>query len=65
MILHGEYIGESEGPSTCEVGEHRYTRRIVDGFAEHDLILVNRLSQNFRRIFSVNVPRRARVVLSS
>src|SRR5260370_42141852 len=45
VILHGEYIGESEGPSTCEVGEHRYTRRIVDGFAEHDLILVNRHSQ--------------------
>jgi hypothetical protein len=45
VILHGEYIGQSEGPSTCEVGEHRYTRRIVDGFAEHDLVLVNRHSQ--------------------
>jgi hypothetical protein len=48
VILHGEYIGESEGPSTCEVGEHRYTRRIVDGFAEQDLILVNR--QSHRRL---------------
>ena len=45
VTLHGEYIGESEGPSTRDVGEHRYTRRIVDGFAEHDLILVNRQSQ--------------------
>lgn len=44
-ILHGEYIGEFEGPSMCEVGEHRYTRRIVDGLAEHDLVLVNRHSQ--------------------
>jgi hypothetical protein len=45
VILHGEYIGDSEGPSACEVGEHRYTRRIVDGFAEHDFVLVNRHSQ--------------------
>jgi hypothetical protein len=45
VILHGEYMGGPEGPSACEVGEHRYTRRIVDGFAEHDLVLVNRHSQ--------------------
>ncbi len=45
VILHGEYVGEPEGPSACEVEEHRYSRRIVDGFAEHDLVLVNRHSQ--------------------
>jgi len=45
VILHGEYVGESEGPSTCKVGEHRYSRRIVDGFAEHDFVLVNRHSR--------------------
>jgi hypothetical protein len=45
VILHGEYIGEHEGPSACDVGEHRYRRRILDGVAEHDLVLVNPHSQ--------------------
>jgi hypothetical protein len=45
VILHGEYIGEAEGPATCDVGEHRYSRRIVDGTVEQYLVLVNQHSR--------------------
>jgi hypothetical protein len=60
VIVHGEYIGTREVPFTGHEREHRYTRRIVDGTAENDLLLFNRhsrtkLSNNllakFRRFF--------------
>jgi hypothetical protein len=45
VIVHGDYIDDREVPYTGYEREHRYTRRIVDGIAENDLLLVNRNSQ--------------------
>jgi hypothetical protein len=45
VIVHGEYIDEQEVPFTGWEGEHRYTRRIVDGTVENDLLLVNHRSR--------------------
>lgn len=60
VIVHGEYIDDREIPFTGRDGEHQYTRRIVDGMVESDLLLVNQHSQTklssnllakFRRLF--------------
>lgn len=60
VIVHGEYIDARETPFTGHEREHQYTRRIVDGMVESDLLLVNqhsrtKLSTNllakFRRFF--------------
>jgi len=60
VIVHGEYIDDREVPFTGSEREHQYTRRIVDGMVESDLLLVNqhsrtKLSTNliakFRRFF--------------
>lgn len=60
VIVHGEYIDDREVPFTGHEREHQYTRRIVDGMVESDLLLVNqhsrtKLSTNllakFRRFF--------------
>jgi hypothetical protein len=60
VIVHGEYIDDREVPFTGHDREHQYTRRIVDGMVESDLLLVNqhsrtKLSGNllakFRRVF--------------
>jgi hypothetical protein len=45
VIVHGEYIDEREVPFTGWDGRHRYTRRIVDGNVENDLLLVNKRSR--------------------
>jgi len=59
-IVHGEYIDNREVEFTDQEGEHRYTRRIVDGTTENDLLLLNpqsrmKLSPNllakFYRVF--------------
>jgi len=60
VIIHGEYIDDREAPFTGHEREHQYTRRIVDGVVESDLLLVNQHSQTklssnllakFRRLF--------------
>ena len=60
VIVHGEYMDDREVPFTGSEREHQYTRRIVDGMVESDLLLVNqhtrtKLSTNliakFRRFF--------------
>jgi hypothetical protein len=60
VIVHGEYIDDREVPVSGHEREHRYTRRMVDGVAENDLLLFNlharkRLSDSvldkFRRLF--------------
>lgn len=45
VIVHGEYIDSRAVPFTGHEREHRYTRRVVDGTAENDLLLVNSHSQ--------------------
>jgi hypothetical protein len=45
LVLHGEYTGEPKGPTSGGVREHRYSRRIVDGSVEQNLVLVNRHSR--------------------
>jgi hypothetical protein len=45
VIVHGEYIDDREVPFTGHEREHRYTRRIVDGTVENDLLLLNRDSR--------------------
>lgn len=45
VIVHGEYIDSRAVPFTGHEREHRYTRRIVDGTAENDLLLFNRHSR--------------------
>jgi hypothetical protein len=45
VIVHGEYIDSRAVPFTGHEREHRYTRRIVDGTAENDLLLFNRRSR--------------------
>jgi len=44
VIVHGEYIDSRAVPFTGHEREHRYTRKIVDGTAENDLLLFNRHS---------------------
>jgi len=56
VIVHGEYIDDRAVPFTGHDRDHRYTRRIVDGTAENDLLLLNRhsrmkLSPNLREKF--------------
>jgi hypothetical protein len=60
VIIHGEYIDDREAPFTGHEREHQYTRRIVDGMVESDLLLVNQHSRTklpanllakFRRFF--------------
>jgi hypothetical protein len=60
VIVHGEYIDTRSVPFTGHEREHRYTRRIVDGVAENNLLLFNphsrtKLSDSllakFRRVF--------------
>jgi hypothetical protein len=60
VLVHGEYIDDREVPFTGHDGQHQYTRRIVDGMVESDLLLVNQHSQTklssnllgkFRRFF--------------
>lgn len=41
VILHGEYVGTEETPFAGQIGEHKYTRKVVDGSAEVDLLLYN------------------------
>jgi hypothetical protein len=45
VIVHGEHIDSRAVPFTGHEREHRYTRRIVDGTAENDLLLFNRHSR--------------------
>ncbi len=45
VVVHGEYIDDRAVPFTGHEREHRYTRRIVDGTAENDLLLFNRHSR--------------------
>jgi hypothetical protein len=45
VIVHGEYIDDREVPFTGQEREHQYTRRIVDGLVESDLLLVNQHSR--------------------
>ena len=45
VIVHGDYIDDRKVPFTGWQREHRYTRRIVDGIAENDLLLLNRHSR--------------------
>lgn len=45
VIVHGEYIDDRAIPFTGHDRDHRYTRRIVDGTAENDLLLLNRDSR--------------------
>ena len=60
VIVHGEYIDDREVPVSGHEREHRYTRRMVDGIAENDLLLLNRHARKrlsdsvldkFRRLF--------------
>ena len=44
-IVHGEYIDDREVPFVGQTGGHQYTRRIVDGTVENDLLLLNRDSR--------------------
>jgi hypothetical protein len=41
VIVHGEYMDDRGVPFTGHEREHRYTRRIVDGMTESDLLLLN------------------------
>jgi hypothetical protein len=45
VIVHGEYIDDRAVPFTGHDRGHRYTRKIVDGTAENDLLLLNRHSR--------------------
>ncbi len=45
VIVHGEYIDDRAIPFTGHDRDHRYTRRIVEGTAENDLLLLNRDSR--------------------
>jgi hypothetical protein len=45
VIVHGEYIDDREVPFAGYKDGHRYTRRIGDGIAENDLLLLNRHSR--------------------
>lgn len=45
VIVHGEYIDDRATPFTGHDRDHRYTRRLVDGTAENDLLLLNRHSR--------------------
>ncbi len=44
-IVHGEYVDDREVPFVGQTGGHQYTRRIVDGTVENDLLLLNRDSR--------------------
>lgn len=44
VIVHGEHIG-GRGPAILQRGEHRYTRKEIDGMmTEDNLLLLNRYS---------------------
>lgn len=45
VIVHGECIDNQAIPFTGREREHRFTRRIVDGKTENDLLLINRHSR--------------------
>lgn len=45
VIVHGEYIDDREVPFIGQTGGHQYTRNIVDGTVENDLLLLNRDSR--------------------
>jgi hypothetical protein len=45
VIIHGEYTDDRAIPFIGHDGDHRYTRRTVDGSAENDLLLLNRHSR--------------------
>ena len=45
VIVHGEYTDNREVPFTGRQEGHQYTRRIIDGTAENDLLLVNQHSR--------------------
>jgi hypothetical protein len=44
-IVHGEYIDDREVPFIGQTEGHQYTRRIVDGTVENDLLILNRDSR--------------------
>jgi hypothetical protein len=45
VIVHGEHIDDRKAPFSGDVGGHGYTRRILDGTVENNLLLVNRDSR--------------------
>ena len=45
VIVHGEYMDDQAVPFTGYDRGHRYTRKIVDGTVENDLLLLNRHSR--------------------
>jgi len=45
VVVHGEYVDDSEVAFAAHKEEYRYTRRVVEGTVENDLLLVNRHSR--------------------
>lgn len=45
VILHGQYTGFQDRPSTLQIADHRFNRQIRDGMTETDLVIFNRKSQ--------------------